>query len=150
MIRLKPSNCIKIKIHFIRNSEKITPIYLPNFFIYNTKNHFMFAFCCYLNNIFLWIFADVIDKKELIEHESNFFMCVYTALCLIFLITFLVQSCILLLLLIQQYPVKLVKITKKLYSNIKSFSRSYKWERKLVTRLKEKLSLYDVIRLVSV
>lgn len=150
MIRLKPSNCIKIKIHFIRNSEKITPTYLPNFFIYNTKNHFMFAFCCYLNNIFLWIFADVIDKKELIEHGNNFFTCIYTALCLIFLITFLVQSCILLLLLIQQYPVKLVKITKKLHSNIEPFSRSSKWERKLVTRLKEKLSLYDVIKLVSV
>ena len=49
----------------IHDSEKkSTPIYLSNFFEYNTKDNFIFAVCSCPSYTFLLIFADAIDDKR--------------------------------------------------------------------------------------
>ena len=71
LIRLKSCNCIKIKILFIHDSEKL-PESIFQFFQYKVRKT---ALCLLFNFMFTFCFKFLqtwLKTKELIKHESKF------------------------------------------------------------------------------
>ena len=71
LIRLKSSNCIKIKILFIHHSEKVIPICLANFLIYMKYEKPIYVFYFMFTFSFKFLKTSFI-LNELVKHENKF------------------------------------------------------------------------------